>query len=525
MLAVVQLAPLWQRDRDWNRPMIWRLVVVALLGAVALVVSHGAPLVAVGWAMFGVGVLGPQLALMASYRDRQQHRYDRAARWEQIAAALFGGRWGWLRQELAGVLRQLAAGDVDAALTRLHAVQREPLPVTARGMVRLWELRVLLHRRDWLGALLVFEETTDWGGAALATEARLCVARALAELGDLPRALRCLQFVVLSPAAVRLELPLWWMRVRVAAMAGDEAELGRLLAAAPRGSGGMRAEAYWRGRCALARGDATEAMRWLNRAQALTDWQDVGWREAIQFYLERAATTVQAGAPAATLVVVSAAYQAELMALHRAERWSRPWRQLMGWRRPAPVVAGLVITMALVFATQMVLPLPDAERLIRQAGNGAVTVQQAEWWRLVTALFLHGGGLHWMFNTVALWFFGSALERRWGAARALVIFFGAGVLGNLVSACVLRPELAIGASAGIFGLLGGFGVAVAELKGPAYARLRANLLRLLAVLVGVDLVVGWLEPAVDHAAHVGGFAVGVVLSAWLRPRTAAADYT
>ncbi|MCS7048940.1 MAG: rhomboid family intramembrane serine protease [Verrucomicrobiae bacterium] len=526
VLAMFHLAPLWRRDRDWNQPMIARLLVVAILGVVAFAWPHGAWCVALGWAVFLVMVVGPQLALMASYRDRQQHRYERAARWEQLAAALLGGRWGRLRRELAKVLRDLARGDDEAALTRLRGLQNQSMPVAARGVVRFWELRLLLHRRDWLGALWLFEETSDWGSARIATEARLQVARAFAELGDVPRALRCLQFVVLSPSVVRLEQPLWAMRVRLAAMAGDEEELVRLLAKPPRGMGGARWEAYWRGRCALTRGERTEARRWLSRAMALTDLRDAGWRQAIQFYLSRAEPAVSSSHTEPVVCAASLpAYQAERAALQRAEEWSRPWRELMGWTQPTPVVVGLWGGIAGVFAAQLLLPYAEAERLIVWGGNGAVTIQQGEWWRLITAMFLHGGWFHWAFNSVALWFFGSAIERRWGGTRVLVIFFGAGAAGNLLSAMSQRPDLAIGASAGIFGLLGAFSVAIAELKAPAYATLRASLLRVLFALVAVDLLVGWLEPLVDNLAHLGGFVAGVLI-AWLtRPRTAAPAQT
>lgn len=519
VLAMLHLAPLWRRDPEWNRPMIVRLLAVAALATVAFALPQGAWAVAVGWAVFLVWVIGPQLVLMASYRDRQLHRYDRAAWWERMAAGLLGGRWGQLRRELAGVLCTLAAGDEEAALRQLRQLQQRPLPTAARGGIRFWELRLLLQRRDWLGALLLFEETSDWGSARVATEARLQVARAYAELGDLPRALRCLQFVVLSPAVVRLERPLWAMRVRLAAMAGDEEELARLLVKSPRKMGGTRWEAYWRGRCALARGDASEARRWLSRALALTDLRDAGWRGAIQFYLAQAE---QAGALAyAEPVGWQArlpAYQAERAALWQAERVSQPWRQLMGWTQPTPVTVGVLGGIAGVFAGQVLLPFMDAERLIVWGGNGAVTIQQGEWWRLVTAMFLHGGWLHWAFNSVALWMFGSALERRWGWGRMLVILFGAGVGGNLLSASSGRVELAIGASAGLFGLLGGFAVALADLKGPVYATIRANLLRVLVALVMVDFVVGWVEPLIDNLAHLGGFVSGVILARLVRPR-------
>ena len=88
-------------------------------------------------------------------------------------------------------------------------------------------------------------------------------------------------------------------------------------------------------------------------------------------------------------------------------------------------------------------------------------------WQLVTYMFLHGGVIHIVFNMLALWMFGTELERIWGTRDFLKFYFvtgvGAAVLTVLVSllpfefAAALRDSIVIGASGAIYGLLLAYG--------------------------------------------------------------------
>ena len=68
------------------------------------------------------------------------------------------------------------------------------------------------------------------------------------------------------------------------------------------------------------------------------------------------------------------------------------------------------------------------------ATEGGHLSQLGEWWRTVTACFLHFDALHILFNGIGLWIAGQVVEERFGWARALVVFVATGVAGNLVSA-------------------------------------------------------------------------------------------
>ncbi len=84
----------------------------------------------------------------------------------------------------------------------------------------------------------------------------------------------------------------------------------------------------------------------------------------------------------------------------------------------------------------------------------AVGVAHGDWWRLITAAFLHYGPFHLLMNMVALYWFGSLLEQRIGSGRYLLLYLVSGLAGS-AGALVLDPTTpTVGASGAIFGILG-----------------------------------------------------------------------
>ncbi len=508
LVALGQLIGLWRTDARWYAAQIGQRLVILSVAVCALIFPGGEPLTSAAWLLFAVFAGGPRWLLALSTRQRQAGNWARAAHWEDLAGRLIMGQLGQLHRQHAQALRHLAWDETDEAEALLVRLAADSLPSAARGLVNLWRLMLLAEQRAWARVVTGFEEVDDWGTLWFATRARLLAARAYAETGAMLRALRCAQMVVLSPAVVRLGQGYWQLRVRLAAMAGDAGELEYLLGQRPLWrSGFQQLAAYWRGRCALALGDRGGAIKLLTRAYALTHPRDRGWREALRHHLARA----EASAPAVLPPAHWPGYTEALAAVRHAEEQAAPWRALMQFSLPAPATLIVLGEIALVFIAWTTLPADWEDRVIAVAGNGAVTIRLNEWWRLVTTLFLHATWLHLGLNGLALWMFGSAVERAYGWVRWLVIFFLGGALGNLLSAALARYELAIGASAGVFALLGAYTVAVSRLRTPPYAGLRPRLLGMLLMLIAADFLIGWREPQVDNLAHIGGFVAGIIL--------------
>ena len=128
-----------------------------------------------------------------------------------------------------------------------------------------------------------------------------------------------------------------------------------------------------------------------------------------------------------------------------------------------------------------------------------------EWWRLVTAAFLHGSILHVAFNMYVLFALGPTLERILGHGRYLTLYLLA-ALGGGVASYVFSDirTVSVGASGAIFGLMGALVV--------AGRRLRYDITQVL-ILLGINVVIGFVSPGVDWRAHLGGLVTGAVVAA------------
>lgn len=128
-----------------------------------------------------------------------------------------------------------------------------------------------------------------------------------------------------------------------------------------------------------------------------------------------------------------------------------------------------------------------------------------QWYRLVTAMFLHGGLIHIGFNMMVLMDIGPVVEEVYGSARFLFLYAVTGIAGFLVSA--LSGHNSVGASAPILGLIGLLIAITTKRSGAHMQQLRS---RLISWVVSI-FVFGFLMRGVDNWAHGGGLAAGFAL--------------
>ena len=518
-IVLMQLVSPLRGDKRWYAAQIAQSSVTLLACLGALYFSHDSIWLMIAWGLFAWFAVAPAvLTSMATTRESRGHWHG-AAVFRQLAGRVAWGQMGQLYRRYAATLALVARGHTEQALAVLEELAAQRMPLAIRGLVLTWRLSLLVTLRQWERAVAFYQCVYDWGTLGQATQARLLVARALAETGQFERALRSLQFAALSPRTLGArQAQLWATRVAVAALAGDRESVEELLRQreyARPGHRFARFAAYWRGRCALARGELEEAVRMLTRAFGLTHPRNRLWRDAIMQQLRRAEERELPMGWAAQ----DPMYAHGLELLRRAENDSAAWRALMYVGRPARVTLALLLVCAVVHLVSDVYLRGDLqEKLMLWAGNTADTVRAGEWWRLFTAMFLHANLLHLVMNGAALWIFGSAVEKTIGWWRYLVVFLLAGALGNLASALQAHYDVAIGASGGIFGVIGAFAVGVWRLRSPMYFALRRRLLLLIVLMVATDFTIGGLEPQVDNLAHVGGFFAGILIAAALWPR-------
>jgi rhomboid protease GluP len=131
-----------------------------------------------------------------------------------------------------------------------------------------------------------------------------------------------------------------------------------------------------------------------------------------------------------------------------------------------------------------------------------------QWWRLITAGFLHGGIIHILMNSWVLFDLGAEVEQIYGTSRLIVFYFFSTFTGFLISSR-FGPYNSVGSSAGIFGLIGAmlaFGIFDQSSLGQ---QVKALYMRWLVYLIVLSFI-----PGVDFRAHIGGLSGGFV-AGWL----------
>lgn len=148
---------------------------------------------------------------------------------------------------------------------------------------------------------------------------------------------------------------------------------------------------------------------------------------------------------------------------------------------------------------------------------------EGEYWRLVSAMFLHGDGtvrggiLHLAMNVFALVQIASLYELMFGTRRFLTIYFTAGILASLTSALV-REGASVGASGAVFGILGAFVLSVWRSPRYRHERFARSIVNQLLFWIVANIIIGMQIPQIDNAAHMGGLATGILLGALLPHR-------
>lgn len=155
-----------------------------------------------------------------------------------------------------------------------------------------------------------------------------------------------------------------------------------------------------------------------------------------------------------------------------------------------------------------------AQDLLHWGGNYGPLTLTGEWWRLFTHMFLHGGLVHLIFNSVGLMFLGMFLEPLLGRSRFIASYVVTGLLAGISSVLWHESTVSVGASGAIFGLCG---VLMALLMRRAVkSEYSKSFLGSVALFVGFNLFMG-LMGGIDNAAHIGGLLSGILLGLLIYP--------
>jgi rhomboid protease GluP len=178
-------------------------------------------------------------------------------------------------------------------------------------------------------------------------------------------------------------------------------------------------------------------------------------------------------------------------------------------RNPSPILgliphAQFVTAVILLINIAIYIASSLNPTLVEAGWKARLAIREGQWWRLVTAGFLHGGLLHIGMNSWVLFDVGGQVEQIYGASRMLVIYFISTIAGFYLS-YIWSPNASVGASAAIMGLIGAMIALSVHHRSAVTAAIRATYIRWVIYILLIGLLPGI---GIDNAAHVGGLAAG-----------------
>lgn len=170
-----------------------------------------------------------------------------------------------------------------------------------------------------------------------------------------------------------------------------------------------------------------------------------------------------------------------------------------------------VVTYALILINVFMFLFPlingTTEEFYNLFASYGPFVKMGDYYRLISAAFMHANIAHLIFNMYALWIIGMQLESFIGKWRYLVVYLFSAISGSLLSVIVTPDAVSVGASGAIFGLLGAllyFGYHYRVYLGTV---IKSQIIPLIVI----NLLLGFMVPGIDNAAHIGGLIGGALI--------------
>ena len=177
----------------------------------------------------------------------------------------------------------------------------------------------------------------------------------------------------------------------------------------------------------------------------------------------------------------------------------------------APVTFVILTVITIVFIFELLNGALSDENALN--GMGAIipnAIQQGQSWRLLAAMFLHAGWLHWALNCFALLQLGTLYETMFGSARFTFMYFVTGLIASAASS-ELSQHTSVGASGAIFGILGAFIFSIRRSPQWRNQPWTRGLLNQLIFWAVVNIGIGFSVKFIDNTAHLAGLFSGLLL--------------
>jgi rhomboid protease GluP len=185
--------------------------------------------------------------------------------------------------------------------------------------------------------------------------------------------------------------------------------------------------------------------------------------------------------------------------------------------RKAYATFGLIGVNIIIFAIELISGgSQDLEVLYRLGALVPTVVWQGEWWRLLSATFLHFGFFHLVLNMIGLAYLGIFVEIRLGIWRYLFAYLFCGI-GSMLVVTILavslnsEPQVTVGASGAIMGMVGATAAILFQGWRRDKSRIAAQRLKTILFIIGLQIVFDLTTPNVSFVGHTSGLVIGFLI--------------
>jgi len=185
--------------------------------------------------------------------------------------------------------------------------------------------------------------------------------------------------------------------------------------------------------------------------------------------------------------------------------------------KSVPIVTYVLIALNIIvfFVVEALGSTEDlSDMLLFGASYTPLILGKAQYWRLVSSIFLHFGIMHLSNNMVGLYVIGDQVERAIGSFKFIIIYIIAGVGANIISMFLRlkeEPVVSAGASGAIFGLAGSM-LAIALKNRNKNSDI--SIVRIV-LMIGLMIYYGFTSSGVDNIAHISGAVIGFLCASVL----------
>jgi rhomboid protease GluP len=187
---------------------------------------------------------------------------------------------------------------------------------------------------------------------------------------------------------------------------------------------------------------------------------------------------------------------------------------------PRPIITfALIAINILVFAAMVTSGVsftnPSPLDAFRFGANYGPAVVHGQWWRMLTACFVHYGIIHIGMNMIVLYQVGIFTEKLFGGLRFLVVYLIAGLGGNLAGLLIHPDAVGAGASGAVFGIYGAMLAFLLMQRGTVPTNVSLPIAKSAGIFLVINLIYGLSSPHTDMTAHIGGLITGFVVGCLL----------